>query len=188
VSEAGDQGAAREGDGDVRRARSGTALDADIGTGNEPDRDEYPNNTRGLADQRRAPLPAQLPRDKLGKGARPPRFARRAGVVHRLSLSVMSYRASMGLANKLRSVIQAIPLVDRRARGLSPRRLARSEEPRGAGKHDTQQLSAWEAALCSANAPRNQILAAWGHRANVVIADGVEYSGFIQAVIGLNAR
>lgn len=49
-------------------------------------------------------------------------------------------------------------------------------------------LPAWEATLWDASAPRNKILAAWGHRTNIVLADGVEYGGFIQAVIGLNAR
>ena len=34
---------------------------------------------------------------------------------------------------------------------------------------------------------KDKILASWGHRANVVLTDGVEYGGFIQAVIGLNA-
>jgi hypothetical protein len=33
-----------------------------------------------------------------------------------------------------------------------------------------------------------KILAGWGHRANVVLADGVEDAGYISAVIGLNAR
>jgi hypothetical protein len=54
--------------------------------------------------------------------------------------------------------------------------------------HPAKTLPAWEAALWDASAPRNKILAAWGHRANVVLADGVEYGGFIRAVIGLNAR
>ena len=34
---------------------------------------------------------------------------------------------------------------------------------------------------------RDQILARWGHRVNVVIVDGVENRGYIAAVIGLNA-
>jgi len=54
--------------------------------------------------------------------------------------------------------------------------------------HHTRQLAAWEAHLWSANAPRDGILAVWDHRANVVLADGVEYGGFIEAVVGLNAK
>ena len=54
--------------------------------------------------------------------------------------------------------------------------------------HHTRLLSAWEARLWSGNAPRDGILAVWGHRANVVLADGVEYGRFIEVVIGLNAR
>lgn len=53
-------------------------------------------------------------------------------------------------------------------------------------------LPAWEAGLWNPTAPGAlsfaQILAGWGHRANVVLADGVEDAGFIPAVIGLNAR
>jgi len=56
------------------------------------------------------------------------------------------------------------------------------------GTHPGTHLPAWEADLWSARDPRNRILASWGHRANVVLADGVEYGGFIPAVIGLNAK
>lgn len=53
-------------------------------------------------------------------------------------------------------------------------------------------LPAWEAGLFGASATcavsRNQILTAWDHRANVVLADGVEYGGYIAAVIALNAK
>lgn len=53
-------------------------------------------------------------------------------------------------------------------------------------------LPAWEAGLWSPGGggveSRNQILAKWGHRANVVLADGVENGGYIGAVIDLNAR
>lgn len=53
-------------------------------------------------------------------------------------------------------------------------------------------LPAWEVGLWNPTAPGalslTQILAGWGHRANVVLADGVEDAGFISAVIGLNAR
>jgi hypothetical protein len=53
-------------------------------------------------------------------------------------------------------------------------------------------LKPWEQELWSPTQPgaisRNEILSSWGHRANVVLADGVENQGFIPAVIGLNAR
>jgi hypothetical protein len=55
-------------------------------------------------------------------------------------------------------------------------------------KHHTRDLPAWEAELWSGNAPRIRILAAWGHRANIVLTDGVEYGRFIEAVIALNAK
>ncbi len=55
-------------------------------------------------------------------------------------------------------------------------------------KHHAVQLAAWEAGLWGANTPRNQILAAWGHRANIVLADGVEYGGYVTAVVALNAK
>jgi hypothetical protein len=51
-------------------------------------------------------------------------------------------------------------------------------------------LPPWEAGLWAPSTgavSRNQILVAWGHRANVVLADGVEYRGYVAAVIGLNA-
>jgi hypothetical protein len=60
--------------------------------------------------------------------------------------------------------------------------------PVSIGSHPTSHLAAWEANLWTGAAPRNLALAAWGHRANVVLGDGVEYGDFIQAVIGLNAR
>jgi len=50
--------------------------------------------------------------------------------------------------------------------------------------HPTKTLPAWEAKLWSTTASRNRILVAWGHRAKVVLTDGVEYNSFI----GLNAR
>ena len=56
-------------------------------------------------------------------------------------------------------------------------------------RHHAVQLEAWEARLWGANSPRNQILAAWGHRANIVLADGVEYGGgYVNAVVVLNAK
>ncbi len=55
-------------------------------------------------------------------------------------------------------------------------------------KHHAMQLEAWEAGLWDAKAPRNRILAAWGHRANIVLANGVEYGGYVPAVVALNAK
>ena len=53
-------------------------------------------------------------------------------------------------------------------------------------------LPPWEAGLWNPSGPgalsRNQILLTWGHRANVVLADGVENNGYVPAVIGLNAK
>jgi hypothetical protein len=53
-------------------------------------------------------------------------------------------------------------------------------------------LPPWEEGLWAPSSPRassrNEIVARWGHRANVVIADGVEYNGFVPSVIALNAR
>ena len=53
-------------------------------------------------------------------------------------------------------------------------------------------LPPWEAGLWDPNGAgavsRNRILVTWGHRANVVLADGVENRGYVAAVIGLNAR
>jgi hypothetical protein len=52
-------------------------------------------------------------------------------------------------------------------------------------------LPPWEEGLWAPSIPRassrNEIVARWGHRANVVLADGVEYDGFIPSVIALNA-
>jgi hypothetical protein len=53
-------------------------------------------------------------------------------------------------------------------------------------------LPPWEAGLWEPSGPgavsRTQILATWGHRANVVLADGVENRGYIAAVIRSNAN
>jgi hypothetical protein len=53
-------------------------------------------------------------------------------------------------------------------------------------------LPPWEQGLWDPSEPgavsRNQILASWGHRVNMVLADGVENQGYVAAVIGLNAR
>jgi hypothetical protein len=59
--------------------------------------------------------------------------------------------------------------------------------PVSVGSSPASHLAAWEANLWEGTAPRNRVLAAWGHRANVVLADGVQYGGFVEAVVGLNA-
>jgi hypothetical protein len=51
---------------------------------------------------------------------------------------------------------------------------------------------AWESILMApgstGSSPRNSIASQWGHRANIVLSDGIEYGGFIAAVIGDNAK
>lgn len=56
--------------------------------------------------------------------------------------------------------------------------------PGAAGK----ALPAWEAALWGQGAPRDGILHGWGHRLNIVLADGVEHGDYIGAVIDLNSK
>jgi len=48
-------------------------------------------------------------------------------------------------------------------------------------------LPAWESGLWTGTYTRNSVLAAWGHRANVVVTDGIEHAGFVQQVVELNA-
>ena len=52
-------------------------------------------------------------------------------------------------------------------------------------------LPAWEAGLWApvgtGALSRRQILATWGRRANVVLADGVEYGGYVAAAVEANA-
>jgi hypothetical protein len=47
--------------------------------------------------------------------------------------------------------------------------------------------SAWEVGLWSASFNRNSVLALWGHRLNVVVSDGVQYQGYVPAVVQQNA-
>ena len=47
--------------------------------------------------------------------------------------------------------------------------------------------SAWEVGLWSAPFNRNSVLAEWGHRLNVVVSDGVQYGGYVPAVVEQNA-
>jgi hypothetical protein len=45
----------------------------------------------------------------------------------------------------------------------------------------------WEVGLWSSSFDRNEIIAEWGHRLNVVVSDGVEYGGYVPAVVEQNA-
>jgi hypothetical protein len=91
------------------------------------------------------------------------------------------------LAGKGLFVIQLVYSVTNSSRTLLFKRFGGLIVPFSAS-HPAKTLPAWEAVLWDASAPRNKILATWGHRANVVLADGVEYGRFVQAVIGLSAR
>ena len=46
---------------------------------------------------------------------------------------------------------------------------------------------AWEVGLWDAPYGRNQVVAGWGRRLNVVVTDGVQYGGFVDAVVAQNA-
>lgn len=48
-------------------------------------------------------------------------------------------------------------------------------------------LPAWELGLWTASYDRNDVLAQWGHRLNVVVSDGVQYGGYVPAVVEQNA-
>jgi hypothetical protein len=48
-------------------------------------------------------------------------------------------------------------------------------------------LPAWELGLWTATYDRNDVLAQWGHRLNVVVSDGVQYGGYVPAVVEQNA-
>lgn len=45
----------------------------------------------------------------------------------------------------------------------------------------------WEVGLWSSSFDRNDVIAEWGHRLNVVVSDGVEYGGYVPAVVEQNA-
>ena len=45
----------------------------------------------------------------------------------------------------------------------------------------------WEVGLWSSSFDRNDVIAAWGRRLNVVVTDGVEYGGYVPAVVEQNA-
>jgi hypothetical protein len=46
---------------------------------------------------------------------------------------------------------------------------------------------AWEQGLWTAPYDRNDVLARWGAKLNVVVSDGVEYGGYVPAVVEQNA-
>ncbi len=48
-------------------------------------------------------------------------------------------------------------------------------------------LPAWELGLWTASYNRNDVLAQWGQRLNVVVSDGVQYGGYVPAVVEQNA-
>lgn len=45
----------------------------------------------------------------------------------------------------------------------------------------------WEIGLWSSSFDRNDVIAEWGHRMNVVVSDGVEYGDYVPAVVEQNA-
>ena len=51
----------------------------------------------------------------------------------------------------------------------------------------TKSLPAWELGLWTAPFDRNDVLAEWGHRLNVVVSDGIQYGGYVPAVVAQNA-
>jgi hypothetical protein len=57
-----------------------------------------------------------------------------------------------------------------------------SSSTTGSGSHQP-----WELGLWSSQFDRNDVLAQWGHRLNVVVSDGVEYGGYVPAVVEQNA-
>jgi hypothetical protein len=46
---------------------------------------------------------------------------------------------------------------------------------------------AWELGLWTGPYDRNDVLAQWGHKLNVVVTDGVQYGDFVPAVVAQNA-
>jgi hypothetical protein len=57
----------------------------------------------------------------------------------------------------------------------------------GTGTTSSKSLQAWELGLWDASFNRNDVLARWGHKLNVVVSDGVEYGGYVPAVVEQNA-
>jgi hypothetical protein len=48
-------------------------------------------------------------------------------------------------------------------------------------------LPAWELGLWTGSYSRADVLAQWGHQLNIVVSDGVEYGGYVPAVVVQNA-
>ena len=56
-----------------------------------------------------------------------------------------------------------------------------------AGSPPQGSHQAWEVGLWSSSFDRNDVIAEWGNRLNVVVSDGVEYGGYVPAVVEQNA-
>ncbi len=59
--------------------------------------------------------------------------------------------------------------------------------PVGAGSSGQSGNPAWELGLWAVPSGRDRIVAGWGHRLNVVVSDGIQYGGFVPAVVAQNA-
>ena len=57
----------------------------------------------------------------------------------------------------------------------------------GTGAKTAPTLPAWELSLWTASFDRADVLAQWGHKLNVVVSDGVQYGGYVPAVVAQNA-
>jgi hypothetical protein len=66
--------------------------------------------------------------------------------------------------------------------GLIPARRSRDS-----GTASSTSLPAWELGLWKASFDRNDVVAEWGHQLNVVVSDGVQYGGYVPAVVEQNA-
>jgi hypothetical protein len=62
-----------------------------------------------------------------------------------------------------------------------------STPPSDAAGGSASSTPPWELGLWSAGFNRNDVLAEWGSRLNVVVSDGVEYGGYVPAVVEQNA-
>jgi hypothetical protein len=62
-----------------------------------------------------------------------------------------------------------------------------AKRTKGAGTAPATSLPAWELGLWTASFNRNDVLAQWGHQLNVVVSDGVQYGGYVPAVVEQNA-
>jgi hypothetical protein len=57
----------------------------------------------------------------------------------------------------------------------------------GSGATPATALPAWELGLWTGSFTRADVLAQWGHQLNVVVSDGVQYGGYVPAVVEQNA-